>query len=171
MDKAINQSTATLKNPRQALTVAHFVVNDDVRDTFEYKIILYSECLHTQITYPLNNSLQHHQTYNKHTYSYIHYIHHTYILYLSLEQMHADKRFDDALSGTTAISILLRGKTMFISNVGDSRAIVISSAGDRLVAKPLSVDQTPYRKVIPLYLLLLLCVCIRMHVFYIWLLL
>ena len=79
--------------------------------------------------------------------------------------MHADKRFDDALSGTTAISILLRGKTMFISNVGDSRAIVISSAGDRLVAKPLSVDQTPYRKVIPPYLLLLLCVCIRMYVF------
>jgi FtsP/CotA-like multicopper oxidase with cupredoxin domain len=58
-----------------------------------------------------------------------------------------DKRFDDALSGTTAISILFRGKSMFISNVGDSRAIVISSVGDRLVAKPLSVDQTPYRKV------------------------
>ena len=81
---------------------------------------------------------------------------------LSLEQMHADKRFDDALSGTTAISILLRGKTMFISNVGDSRAIVISSVGDRLVAKPLSVDQTPYRKVIPLYLLLL-CMCVYMY--------
>eukprot|EP01036_Dinobryon_divergens_P032546 gene32546-42159_t len=75
LDKAINNSTATLKNPKQALTVAHFIVNDD---------------------------------------------------------MHADKRFDDALSGTTAISVLFRGRTMFISNVGDSRAIVISSVGGRL---------------------------------------
>ena len=81
--------------------------------------------------------------------------------------MHADKRLDDTLSGTTAISILFRGRTMYVSNVGDSRAIVVSSStnsgasssgsssgigtnlsqdGRRLVAKPLSVDQTPYRK-------------------------
>lgn len=63
--------------------------------------------------------------------------------------MHADKKFDDALSGTTSISILFRGKTMYISNVGDSRAIVVSYSRenhDRLVAKPLSSDQTPYRK-------------------------
>jgi serine/threonine protein phosphatase PrpC len=60
--------------------------------------------------------------------------------------MHADKRFDDALSGTTSISVLFRGRTMFISNVGDSRAVVISSVGGRLVAKPLSIDKTPYRK-------------------------
>lgn len=36
---------------------------------------------------------------------------------------------------------------MFISNVGDSRAIVISQTPDRrLIAKPLSSDQTPYRR-------------------------
>lgn len=60
--------------------------------------------------------------------------------------MHADKRFDDTLSGTTAISILLRGRLMYISNVGDSRAIIVSAVNGRLVAKPLSMDQTPYRK-------------------------
>ena len=61
--------------------------------------------------------------------------------------MHSDKRFDDALSGTTAISILFQDRTMFISNVGDSRAIVVSVGRDgRLIAKPLSSDQTPYRK-------------------------
>lgn len=36
---------------------------------------------------------------------------------------------------------------MYISNVGDSRAIVISATSDgRFVAKPMSSDQTPYRK-------------------------
>eukprot|EP00600_Ochromonadales_sp_CCMP1393_P006191 CAMPEP_0174958214 /NCGR_PEP_ID=MMETSP0004_2-20121128/2501_1 /TAXON_ID=420556 /ORGANISM="Ochromonas sp., Strain CCMP1393" /LENGTH=1206 /DNA_ID=CAMNT_0016206405 /DNA_START=132 /DNA_END=3749 /DNA_ORIENTATION=- len=61
--------------------------------------------------------------------------------------MHAERNFDDSLSGTTSVSILLRGRTMFISNVGDSRAVLISTTEDgRLVAKPLSNDQTPYRK-------------------------
>jgi hypothetical protein len=63
--------------------------------------------------------------------------------------MHNEKRFDDSLSGTTAISILFRGKAMYVSNVGDSRAIVVSrTEGDsgKLVARPLSSDQTPYRK-------------------------
>jgi hypothetical protein len=41
-------------------------------------------------------------------------------------QMHAQKKFSDSLSGTTSVSILLRGRTMFISNVGDSRAILVS---------------------------------------------
>lgn len=51
------------------------------------------------------------------------------------------------LPGTTAISVLFRGKTMFVSNVGDSRAIVISQQEDgRLLAKPMSSDQTPYRR-------------------------
>lgn len=61
--------------------------------------------------------------------------------------MHAEPSFDDSLSGTTSISVLLRGRTMYISNVGDSRAIIVSKTDDdRLVAKPLSSDQTPYRK-------------------------
>lgn len=35
---------------------------------------------------------------------------------------------------------------MFISNVGDSRAIVVSDEDGKFVAKALSNDQTPYRK-------------------------
>ena len=36
---------------------------------------------------------------------------------------------------------------MYISNVGDSRAIIISvEDGGKLKARPLSSDQTPYRK-------------------------
>jgi serine/threonine protein phosphatase PrpC len=35
---------------------------------------------------------------------------------------------------------------MYISNVGDSRAIVISLEDGKLKARPLSSDQTPYRK-------------------------
>jgi hypothetical protein len=61
--------------------------------------------------------------------------------------MHNQQRFDDALSGTTSISILFRGRTMYVSNVGDSRAIIVSKTeDDKLIAKPLSSDQTPYRK-------------------------
>lgn len=41
-------------------------------------------------------------------------------------QMHAQKKFDDALSGTTSISVLMRGRRLFVSNVGDSRAILVS---------------------------------------------
>jgi hypothetical protein len=62
-------------------------------------------------------------------------------------QMHAQTGFDDALSGTTSISVLVRDRTLFVSNVGDSRAIIISTAADgRLLARPLSNDQTPYRE-------------------------
>ena len=61
--------------------------------------------------------------------------------------MHASNGIDDSLSGTTSISIFFDGKKMFVSNVGDSRAIIASIQSDgRLVAKPLSSDQTPYRK-------------------------
>lgn len=62
--------------------------------------------------------------------------------------MHADTTFDDSLSGTTALSVLFRGKDMYVCNVGDSRAIIISKSpvGERDLAVPLSSDQTPYRK-------------------------
>eukprot|EP01039_Chlorochromonas_danica_P011259 gene11259-12558_t len=67
--------------------------------------------------------------------------------YLTNEAMHTDKRFDDSLSGTTAISMFIRGKTLYVSNVGDSRAIVVAQGEDgRLIAYPMSSDQTPYRK-------------------------
>ncbi|KAF0696353.1 hypothetical protein As57867_012864, partial [Aphanomyces stellatus] len=60
--------------------------------------------------------------------------------------------FDDSMSGTTAISVLFHGNEIHVSNVGDSRAIIaqeIASADGKppqLVAKALSIDQTPFRK-------------------------
>uniref|UniRef100_M4BCA0 protein-serine/threonine phosphatase n=1 Tax=Hyaloperonospora arabidopsidis (strain Emoy2) TaxID=559515 RepID=M4BCA0_HYAAE len=62
--------------------------------------------------------------------------------------------FDDSMSGTTSISVLFCGNEIHVSNVGDSRAIVAqenlkaSTRGGEanLVAKPLSIDQTPFRQ-------------------------
>lgn len=59
------------------------------------------------------------------------------------------------MSGTTSISVLFCGDEVYVSNVGDSRAIIAQEnlkastiAGEaNLVAKPLSIDQTPFRKV------------------------
>jgi serine/threonine protein phosphatase PrpC len=63
------------------------------------------------------------------------------------EKLHADATIDDTLSGTTAISVLMRGRTMYVNNVGDSRAIMISVLEDgSALPQPLSSDQTPYRK-------------------------
>jgi serine/threonine protein phosphatase PrpC len=63
--------------------------------------------------------------------------------------------FDDSMSGTTSISVLFHGNEVHIANVGDSRAIIaqenLKAIGPydeaSLVAKPLSIDQTPFRKV------------------------
>ena len=51
--------------------------------------------------------------------------------------MHADKRFDDALSGTTAISVLFRGRTMFISNGRPPR-------GQAAVHRPNTIQKGTY---------------------------
>ncbi|CAN6272307.1 unnamed protein product [Urochloa humidicola] len=59
-------------------------------------------------------------------------------------QLHADS-LDDSMSGTTAITILVRGKTIYVANSGDSRAVVAEKRGDDIVAVDLSIDQTPYR--------------------------
>eukprot|EP00250_Pteridium_aquilinum_P021488 c25141_g1_i1 orf=448-3657(+) len=52
---------------------------------------------------------------------------------------------DDSMSGTTAITVLVRGKTLYIANVGDSRAVLAERRGKDLVAVDLSSDQTPFR--------------------------
>jgi len=58
-----------------------------------------------------------------------------------------DSSIDEKLAGTTAISCLFHNDLIYVSNVGDSRAILISKDGEgRFIAKPLSSDQTPYRK-------------------------
>jgi len=56
--------------------------------------------------------------------------------------------FDDTLSGTTAITVLIMGKYLYVANVGDSRAIICSANGSngKVLAEPLSIDQTPFRK-------------------------
>lgn len=61
------------------------------------------------------------------------------------EQLHASS-VDDSMSGTTAVTCLLRGRTAYIANVGDSRALMAErAAGDILKPCPLSRDQTPFR--------------------------
>ncbi|KAF9612751.1 hypothetical protein IFM89_003761 [Coptis chinensis] len=59
-------------------------------------------------------------------------------------QLHSDY-VDDSMSGTTAITILVRGRTLYIANAGDSRAIIAERRGKDLVSVDLSIDQTPFR--------------------------
>lgn len=55
--------------------------------------------------------------------------------------------FDDSLSGTTGVTAFVKGDTLFVANVGDSRAIIARVGDDnKLKSYPLSVDQTPFRK-------------------------
>lgn len=61
-------------------------------------------------------------------------------------QLHADNNVDDSMSGTTAITILVRGKTLYVANSGDSRAIIAERRGADIVAVDLSIDQTPFRE-------------------------
>ena len=53
---------------------------------------------------------------------------------------------DDTLSGTTAVTMLIRGREVVVSNVGDSRCVAAELQGTELVAVDLSSDQTPYRR-------------------------
>ncbi|KAL1566860.1 cGMP-dependent protein kinase [Salvia divinorum] len=59
-------------------------------------------------------------------------------------QLHADT-LDDSMSGTTAVTILVRGRSLYIANAGDSRAVVGEKRGNDIVAVDLSIDQTPFR--------------------------
>ncbi|KAK9055041.1 hypothetical protein SSX86_026121 [Deinandra increscens subsp. villosa] len=61
-------------------------------------------------------------------------------------QLHADMDVDDSMSGTTAITILVRGKTLYVANSGDSRAVIAERRGPDIVAVDLSIDQTPFRE-------------------------
>ncbi|XP_054812249.1 protein phosphatase 2C and cyclic nucleotide-binding/kinase domain-containing protein isoform X2 [Prosopis cineraria] len=60
-------------------------------------------------------------------------------------QLHADV-LDDSMSGTTAITVLVRGRTIYVANSGDSRAVIAERRGNDVVAVDLSMDQTPFRQ-------------------------
>jgi hypothetical protein len=56
--------------------------------------------------------------------------------------------FTPPTAGTTAICVLVRGRTLLVSNVGDSRAVLAErsgAGGNKMMARDLSLDQTPYR--------------------------
>ncbi|KAK3003417.1 hypothetical protein RJ639_018682 [Escallonia herrerae] len=59
-------------------------------------------------------------------------------------QLHTDT-VDDSMSGTTAITILVRGKMLYVANSGDSRAVIAERRAEGVVAVDLSIDQTPFR--------------------------
>ncbi|KAL5976834.1 hypothetical protein ACLOJK_021168 [Asimina triloba] len=59
-------------------------------------------------------------------------------------QLHSDS-LDDSMSGTTAITILVRGRKIYVANSGDSRAVIAERRGKEIVAVDLSIDQTPFR--------------------------
>lgn len=60
--------------------------------------------------------------------------------------LHKNKDIDDTLSGTTGVTVLVKGDKLFVANVGDSRAIIASEVNGKLKYSALSSDQTPYRK-------------------------
>lgn len=63
------------------------------------------------------------------------------------EGLHANKSIDSTSSGTTSITVLMKGRTMYVSNVGDSRAIVVSSnEANQIKVNAMSSDHTPFRK-------------------------
>ncbi|PSS33917.1 Protein like [Actinidia chinensis var. chinensis] len=61
------------------------------------------------------------------------------------EELH-NSEIDDTMSGTTAITVLVMGDTLYVANVGDSRAVIAVKDGNQIVAEDLSHDQTPFRK-------------------------
>lgn len=61
--------------------------------------------------------------------------------------LHREHSINDLMSGTTAVGLMITpGRKVLISNVGDSRAMLISESDGTLTGRPLSNDQTPYRR-------------------------
>eukprot|EP00195_Chlamydomonas_chlamydogama_P010756 CAMPEP_0202906016 /NCGR_PEP_ID=MMETSP1392-20130828/37031_1 /ASSEMBLY_ACC=CAM_ASM_000868 /TAXON_ID=225041 /ORGANISM="Chlamydomonas chlamydogama, Strain SAG 11-48b" /LENGTH=1079 /DNA_ID=CAMNT_0049594355 /DNA_START=194 /DNA_END=3430 /DNA_ORIENTATION=- len=65
---------------------------------------------------------------------------------LTNNQLHRVPDVDDSMSGTTAIAALVRGRHVYVANVGDSRCVMAERSGDKLIAQDLSFDQTPFRR-------------------------
>eukprot|EP00939_MAST-03C_sp_MAST-3C-sp1_P000431 g431.t1 len=63
------------------------------------------------------------------------------------DKMCSNSVFDTMMSGTTAITACLDDNNLLVANCGDSRCVVACSGPDgKLVAQPLSRDQTPHRR-------------------------
>jgi hypothetical protein len=62
-------------------------------------------------------------------------------------QLRRSNTIDDIASGTTAINVFIKNNVLYTANIGDSRAIVAQEKNGKLLAKALSWDQTPHRKV------------------------
>lgn len=60
--------------------------------------------------------------------------------------LHDFEGCDSEVSGTTAVVALFRGGVLHAANAGDSRIVLGERRGQRIVACPLSSDQTPHRK-------------------------
>ncbi|KAF8392499.1 hypothetical protein HHK36_022841 [Tetracentron sinense] len=56
-----------------------------------------------------------------------------------------NSEINDSMSGTTAITVLVYGDTLFVANVGDSRAVIALKSGNSVIAEDLSYDHTPFR--------------------------
>ncbi|MBA0600044.1 hypothetical protein Gorai_006243 [Gossypium raimondii] len=66
--------------------------------------------------------------------------------FLAINSELHDSEIDDTMSGTTAITVLVVGDTLYVANDGDSRAVIAVKNGDQILAEDLSVDQTSFRK-------------------------
>ena len=63
------------------------------------------------------------------------------------ERLLKSPTIESKLSGTTSITVLFRDRKMYVSNVGDSRAIIVSTDNEgKMKVSALSSDHTPYRK-------------------------
>ncbi|GKU85618.1 hypothetical protein SLEP1_g260 [Rubroshorea leprosula] len=66
--------------------------------------------------------------------------------FMTMNQELHNSEIDDSMSGTTAITVLVIGDTLYVANVGDSRAVIAVKDGNQILAENLSYDQTPFRK-------------------------
>ena len=62
-------------------------------------------------------------------------------VYKQIEKEIKDSEYDKEFSGTTSCSVFITGNYLICSNIGDSRAIMISQRGKAIT--PLSTDHKP----------------------------
>lgn len=60
-------------------------------------------------------------------------------------QLHKSS-IDDSNSGTTALTVLIKGNKLLIANIGDCRCVIVSTIDGKVRARALTNDQTPHRK-------------------------